>query len=142
MKESFVMSENIIDKRVRCVLADGTKRAFPVAYIEVSTPFFVGPVEALCKKKPVYDLVLGNIKGVRLPDDPDIDWKYKRRDSEEDKIINNHTDATNTEISAVETRARKQKNKVIKPLVVPDSIQMLVMNRLVISRCQMILLAI
>ena len=123
VKESLVMSENIIDKRVRCVLADGTKRAFPVAHIEVSTPFFVGPVEALCMKNPVYDLVLGNIKGVRSPDDPDMDWKYKMRDSAEGKVINNHTDATNTEVNAVETRAQKQKNKVIKPLVVPDSIQ-------------------
>lgn len=45
------------------------------------------------------------------------------RDSVEDKNISSHTDATNREVSAVETRAQKQKSKVIKPLVVPDSIQ-------------------
>ena len=51
VKESLVMSENITDKKVRCVLADGTKRAFPVAHREVSTPFFIRRVEALCMKK-------------------------------------------------------------------------------------------
>ena len=30
-------------------------------------------------ENPVYDLVIGNIEGVRLTNDPDIDWHYETR---------------------------------------------------------------
>ena len=127
------MCENITDKNLRCILAHGTKRAFPVAHLKVSIPFFVGRVEALCMKNPVYDLVLRNIKGIGSPDDPNIDWEYKVRDSVKDKNINIHADATNTKVNAIETRVQKQKSKVIKPILYLILYKMLVMNRLASS---------
>ncbi len=56
------------------ILADGTMRAFPVAWIHVDTPYYQGKVKASCTETPVFDLVLGNIPGVREPNDPDHSW--------------------------------------------------------------------
>ena len=121
VKESLVKNEEIIGKTVSCVLADGTRRSFPVARVKVSTPFFVGQVEALCMRNPVYDLVLGNINGARPPNDPNVEWQSEVKDSEEQKQT--ATPEIEHEVGAVETRAQKQKNKVIKPLAVPDPVQ-------------------
>ena len=47
----------------------------PSARIHINTPFFTGTVEGMCMKNPVCPLVLRNIQGARLPNDPDPDWK-------------------------------------------------------------------
>ena len=59
VKESLVKNEETTGENVSCVLADGTRRSFPVARVKVSASFFVGQVGALCMRNPVYDLVLG-----------------------------------------------------------------------------------
>ena len=67
------------------------------------TPYFQGEVEAWCMQNPVYDLIVGNIEGARLPREPDSNWQL---------------------VQAVETRA--QKKEAIKPykkLKVPESLQ-------------------
>ena len=37
---------------------------FPVAWIQIDTPVFVGSVHALCLPNPLCDLIIGNIPGV------------------------------------------------------------------------------
>ena len=111
VKEELVQKEQLTGKSISCTLADGTKRKFPVANIEVDTPYFKGQVEALCMPRPVYDLVLGNIEGVKGVDQPDKGWVRK-------------TDSVATEtniVSAVETRAQKKRG-LPDNLVVPDPI--------------------
>ena len=39
-----------------------------MAVIEIDCPFFVGRTEALCMEDTLYDLVIGNINGSKLPD--------------------------------------------------------------------------
>ena len=41
IKESLVKGGEYTGKKVKCVLADGSKRTFPVARIIVNAPFFV-----------------------------------------------------------------------------------------------------
>ena len=41
---------------------------YPVARISVECPFFNGITEALCIEDTLYDLVIGNIDGSKLPD--------------------------------------------------------------------------
>jgi len=42
-----------------------------MAQMDTDTPYFTGiPVEAMVMKSPVYDLVVGNIPGVRKADEP------------------------------------------------------------------------
>ena len=88
------------------------RRKFPVAVIEVNTSYFIGKTEALCMPKPVYDLVLGNIQGVRSADNPETDWNCQPT------IAKGKT----MEANAVETRAQKIKQKKQDTLKVPDSI--------------------
>ncbi|XP_071491677.1 uncharacterized protein [Diadema antillarum] len=50
-----------------CVLMDGTIRRFPLAFVDIHTPYLSGNVKALCMDNPVYDLIVGNVNGVQMP---------------------------------------------------------------------------
>lgn len=70
VREDLVRDEDLTGETSPVYLADGTIRKLPEAQIEVQTPYYSGRVNALCMKTPLYDLILGNINGVRAPDDP------------------------------------------------------------------------
>jgi hypothetical protein len=97
-----VTPEQLTGKEHYCVLIDGTIRRFPIARIQVDTPYYSGEVEAMCMKKPIYDLVIGNIQGVR--DTPDAAWQAT---------------CIPEEASVVATRAQTEKEPVT-PLKVPE----------------------
>ncbi|XP_077564747.1 uncharacterized protein LOC144180242 [Haemaphysalis longicornis] len=61
----------------RVVLLDGSVQEVPEAKIQVHTPYLVGEITAACMSRPIYDLILGNIPGVREPHHPDRDWEYE-----------------------------------------------------------------
>ena len=79
IKQSLVKESQLTGKTKTCLLIDRTVRRFPIAEIEVNTPYFVGKVSALCVRNPVYPLVLGEIKGVRKPGEPDPTWTLASR---------------------------------------------------------------
>ena len=85
--------------RKYCVLLDETVRNFPVAEIDIRTPFFTGKCEALCAENPAFDLILGNIPGVRGPNEPEVSWKTMEH-VEESEVA-----------SAVQTRAQKKNRR-------------------------------
>jgi len=47
-----------------CILIDGTVRRAPVAEIEIDTPYYKGQVNAVCMENPLYDVIIGNARGV------------------------------------------------------------------------------
>ena len=49
-------------------------RSVPVVEIVIDPLYFKGSTEALCISKPIYDLILANIQGVREPNNPDFNW--------------------------------------------------------------------
>ncbi|XP_021371318.1 uncharacterized protein LOC110461908 [Mizuhopecten yessoensis] len=105
VKTCLVGDEDLTSEMETCVLANGQKLIVHIAYPVVDTPYFKGRVRAWCMDAPVYDLILGNVKGVRKPYDPDNTWK---RDEVLDAL-------------AVQTRTRKQKEeKPYRPLKVPS----------------------
>ena len=75
VKRSLVSEDQFTETIRPCVLIDGTVREFPEARIYVDTPFYTGTIHALCMENPVYDLIIGNIKGAREPSNPDPNWK-------------------------------------------------------------------
>lgn len=78
-----------------------------MARIDVDTPYFTGSVDAWCFDSPSYDLILGNIRGVRKPHEPNPAWIHS---------VEN--------ITAAETRAQlKKKQSPYKPLKVPEAIR-------------------
>ena len=46
---------------------DRTIKKAPMARMKVNTPYFVGEVDALCLREPLFDLIMGNIRGARNP---------------------------------------------------------------------------
>lgn len=139
VRESLVKKSQLTGEHKTCVLIDGTVRRFPVAEIEVDTPYFVGKVPALCMANPVYELILGNIDGVREPTDPNLKWKEihdkevlveeKNDESTTDTSLPNEDKEEKAEMSdehlsedrvaAVQTRSQcRNKDKPFKPLIV------------------------
>ena len=56
--------------------ADRMLKKASMARIKVDrhTPYLVGEVDALCLREPLFDLIIGNIRGGRNPNDPDPSW--------------------------------------------------------------------
>ena len=113
-----IVKENLVDEKQLkndtqcCILADGTVRRFPVACIQVDTPYYVGEVNALCMANPVYDLVIGNIQGARPADKPDPEWVTQK----ESKVVSQ-------QVNAVETRAQSRDKSKTNPLQTPKFIK-------------------
>ena len=113
IKKSLVLAEQYRSSKQKCILADGTVREFPVAEVQVDTPYFTGKVEVLCMDNPVYDLVLGNIKGVRPANNPDENWAPPVGNGSRQEA----------EVLSVETRAQRLRKGKENPLQVPNAIQ-------------------
>lgn len=106
VKRDLVTDDQLTGEVQRCVLIDGTVRNVEEASIYVDTPYFTGNVKAFCMKEPVYDLILGNIDGVRNQNDPDLQWCK----------IEERNDCSHV-LQAVQTRAQKKKeNQGMKKL--------------------------
>ncbi|XP_077551257.1 uncharacterized protein LOC144164889 [Haemaphysalis longicornis] len=76
VRRDLVDGDCFTGKTGRVVLLDGSIKELPEARIQVHTPYLVGEISAACMACPLYDLVLGNIPGVREPHQPDLDWEY------------------------------------------------------------------
>ncbi|XP_052673702.1 uncharacterized protein LOC128155864 [Crassostrea angulata] len=105
IRRELVNDDQLTGTSQRCKLADGRIIDSDVARIDVDTPYFTGSVDAWCFDSPSYDLILGNIRGVRKPHEPNPAWIHS---------VEN--------IAAVETRAQlKKKQSPYKPLKVPEA---------------------
>ncbi|KAJ8020240.1 hypothetical protein HOLleu_39778 [Holothuria leucospilota] len=110
VNKKFVEDSQYTGEEKMCVLIDGTVRRFPVAVIDVSTPYFTGKVSALCMNDPVFDLILGNIQGIKNL--INVDFKGQSGEIIEKECISETT-------ATVQTRnQRGQSAKAIKPLKV------------------------
>ena len=58
----------MLGKELDVTLINESKLKYTVARISVECPFFNGNTEALCMEDTLYDLVMGNIDGSKLPD--------------------------------------------------------------------------
>ena len=104
-----------------CVMINGDTFTTPVVNIMVDTPYFIGRLNALSVKKPVYDIVVGNIPGARDASDPDINWRPNVDTSDDmHNVSTEETTASTDESCVVTTRANKVE-KHMKPLHVAKS---------------------
>ncbi len=90
-KEDLVDKDQFTGGMKTCVLIDGTEKVFPVAKIHIDTPFYIGDVHAVCMKKPIYPLILGNIPGVRDASQPDKNWKPSSKSMESQDVLKEGT---------------------------------------------------
>ena len=93
-----------------CLMVDGTARKVPVANVSIDCPYFVGTAEAMVMNTPVYDLILGNIPGVREVANPDLEWT---------PAVGETHASSKTGCAVVTRQGTKQRLKPAKPLQVP-----------------------
>ena len=78
---TMVIREDLCDPRDftgetrGCVMMDGRVVEVPVVKKRVDTPYYIGEVEGVAMKAPIYDLVIGNVHGARGQEDPDTSWE-------------------------------------------------------------------
>jgi len=74
LKRTLARLDQMTGKTRICTVTDGGTLQVPTAEIEIDTPYYKGVVIAWCMETPIYDLILGNIEGVREPDKPNPTW--------------------------------------------------------------------
>ncbi|KAM7300391.1 uncharacterized protein ISCGN_020955 [Ixodes scapularis] len=78
VKRSLVPDGKLTGKSRMLYLLDRTVRCLPEAEVDIDSPYFRGRVTATCMENPLYDVVLGNVVGVRDVSAPDINWKAEQ----------------------------------------------------------------
>ena len=80
VRSDLVTDSQYTGRKQSVTLIDGTIKTFPVASVEIDSPYFSGEVEALCMPRSLCEVVVGNIEGAREPSDPDFEWEPRRCD--------------------------------------------------------------
>ena len=75
VRSDLVTDSQYTGRKQSVTLIDGTIKTFPVASVEIDSPYFSGEVEALCMPRSLCEVVVGNIEGAREPSDPDFEWE-------------------------------------------------------------------
>jgi hypothetical protein len=60
VRADLVKPEQITDKEVTVMLADGCIKTYPLAEISISTPYYAGKILAACIKTAIHQLLVGN----------------------------------------------------------------------------------
>ncbi|XP_064471789.1 uncharacterized protein LOC135386017 [Ornithodoros turicata] len=65
VRRSLVAEEQLTGDNCTVYLADNTQRSWPEARIDLHTPYLEGIVSAYCVDRPLFDVMIGNVPGVR-----------------------------------------------------------------------------
>jgi len=114
VRRSLVPEDMLTGEKATCVLIDGTVRRTPVENIDIRTPYFSGTVRALCMERPLYDIIIRNVEGVKDTEDADAVQLSDDVKTQQDQDILK-------EGQAVVTRSQS-KSRVTKPLSVAEAI--------------------
>ena len=68
IRSSLVSKDQLLGKASDVTLINETTQRYPLALIDIDCPFFSGQTKALCMDNTLYDVVIGNIDGSKLPD--------------------------------------------------------------------------
>ena len=96
VRRSLVDEANMTGETGHMMMVNRTLKRAPIGRINVDTPYYAGVVEALCLLDPLFDLIIGNVPGARMPDDPNPKWstsaavttREQERASESSKPLN------------------------------------------------------
>jgi len=113
VRRSLVSEDLLTGEKATCVLIDGTVRRTPVANIDIRTPYFSGTVRALGMERPLYDIIIGSVEGVKDAEDEDAVQLSDDVETQQDQVVFE-------EGQAVVTRSQS-KPKVTKPLSVAEA---------------------
>ena len=106
-----------------CVMMDGRVVEVPIVKKRVDTPYYIGEVEGVAMKAPIYDLVILNVHGARGQEDPATSWEISTGEeiTEHEKSVEPQyvgpAITSHEKTGGVVTRLQS-KNKSIRPLKV------------------------
>ena len=122
VKRSLVEPNQFTGNYQHCILIDGMVRKEEVANIYVDTPFYEGQLEVLCIEQPIYDLIIGNIHGVRDPFVENIKTLSDSDITKQTGLSNNDQSSSKATVEVeqgVQMRAPEEKKMgKVEPLIV------------------------
>ncbi|XP_025103745.1 centrosome-associated protein CEP250-like [Pomacea canaliculata] len=62
IRASLVAPHEYLNKRQTCITFGGRREIFPLARVQVRTPFYIGPLTCCVIKSPIVDLIIGNVR--------------------------------------------------------------------------------
>ena len=68
LRRNLVSDDQLLGKESDVTLIDETTWSYPLTMIDIDCPFLTGQTEASCMDDTLYDLVIYNIDGLKLPD--------------------------------------------------------------------------
>ena len=74
IKRDLVSQKGLTQNEGYMMTVYRTPKKVRMARNEVDTPYFVGKVDALCLREPLFDLIIGNIQGAGNSNDLDPNW--------------------------------------------------------------------
>ena len=125
IRSSLVSKDQLLGKAYdNLTLINETTQRYPLALIDIDCPFFSGQTEALCMDNTLYDVVIGNIDGSKLPDmshfcaadetrsqAKQCEKKYRKL-KVPDQIINEDKESSATDGNLENMRCRVKSGKV------------------------------
>ncbi|XP_040070203.1 uncharacterized protein LOC115319763 [Ixodes scapularis] len=78
VKRSLVPDVKLTGRNHVIFLLDRTELCLPEAVVDIDSPYFQGKVTATCMENTLYDVVLGNVDGVRDASDPNVIWSIQQ----------------------------------------------------------------
>ena len=97
-----------------CILADGSRVETEIVTIHIDTPYLSGTFKAWCLDSPMYDLILGNVEGVRKPHDPDPEWQ---------PMLETHAVTRQQKIQEKLPYRKLQVPEIIKDTITPENLK-------------------
>lgn len=79
IRRDLVEPDQMTGQNQKCILADDRVVEADLAEVEINTHYYTGTVLAWCFDNPKF---IGNVNGVRNPDDPDTSWSQSTGTSE------------------------------------------------------------
>jgi hypothetical protein len=76
VRSTLVKNEDRLPSKCKIRYLDSSEAELPEAMVYLDCPYYTGKIKALHVAKPLYDVVLGNIPGVRKVDSPNRRWKH------------------------------------------------------------------
>lgn len=117
VRRDLVNDDQLTGQSVSCVLIDGTCKDFPTAKIEIKSSVFNGTVVAVCMMNPMFDLIIGNLDGVK--------WNLTDRAGQCCSMVNeDYSKAEQLQAVVTRAQAKKENRKAEKPLKVFEAVDL------------------
>ena len=113
VKAELIEDSQLTGVRQSMVLIDGSVKEFPVANVVIDCPFYEGEIGALCMPNALCDVVIGNVAGVRLSHDFELQGNHMegegvKEDGEQVSVIHSDALKDDPQVMVVEAQSHEE----------------------------------